>query len=332
MNLRLKHSTLATGAAVAAILLLPTLGFAQTGLGAAASYAVLAGSTITNTGATTVSGDMGVSPGTSVVGIPLGQPTPGTVHAGDLAAAQAQSDLGIAYGFLASMPCNVTRTGVDLGGTTLTSGVYCFASSAFVTGTLTLDAQGDSAAVFVFQIGSTLAVTDGSSVILANGAQPSHVWWQVGSSATLGIGSKTVGNVLAYTSISLNTGASITGRLLAEGGAVTMGANSVAIPGGTGTLGVAPRPGRSVGLRLDVAPMPAVTSTVLRWTLPSSGRVWLEVLDLQGRRTAMLVDGEMLVAGNGMRQLDTQGWQPGVYLARLRTSDGSVVRRIVVKQ
>lgn len=235
MNQKHKHPTLMAGAGLAALLFLPSLGFAQSGLGSAASYAVLAGSTITNTGATAISGDVGVSPGTAITGLPVGQPTGGKIHAGDDVAAQAQADLTTAYDFLAGMACNVTKSGVDLGGTTLTPGVYCFSSSAGLTGILNLDAQGDTAAVFVFQIASTLTVADGSSVSLSNGAQGRHVWWQVGSSATLGIASITVGNVLAHASITFNTGASLAGRALAQSGAVTMDTNSIARPGDLGT-------------------------------------------------------------------------------------------------
>ena len=235
MNHAKKHAGTIAGAAMVALLCLPSPGIAQTSLGSAASYAVLAGSTVTNTGPTTVFGDIGVSPGTAITGIPGGQPTGGSIHAGDTAAAQAQSDLTTAYLFLAGMPCDVTNTGVDLGGTTLTPGVYCYASSAGLTGILTLDALGDTAAVFVFQVGTALNVAGNSSVILTNGAQARHVWWQVGSSATLGLSSAMVGNVVAYTSITLNTNATLAGRALARGGAVTMDTNSISAPGDTGT-------------------------------------------------------------------------------------------------
>lgn len=223
------------GAGLATLVLVPSSGFAQAGLGSAASYTVLAGTTITNTGASTISGDVGVSPGTAISGLPAGQPTGGTIHAGDAVAAQAQADLGTAYNFLAGETCNTTMTGVDLGGKTLGPGVYCFSSSAGLTGILTLDALSDTGAVFVFQVTSTLIIADGASVTLANGAQGRHVWWQVGSSATLGIASMMVGNVLAHTSITLDTGASLAGRALAQGGAVTMATNGLSNPGDAGT-------------------------------------------------------------------------------------------------
>jgi hypothetical protein len=221
-----KFSTIMTAAGLAALLILPSIGSAQS-LGSAASYAILAGSTITNTGATSIVGDVGVSPGSAITGLPAGQPTGGVIHAADAAAATAQADLTAAYGFLAGMACSTVSTGVDLGGKTLAPGVYCFASSAPINGTLTLDAMGDTAAVFVFQMGSTLLAAGASAVNLVNGAQATHVWWQVGSSATLGVGCAMQGNICAYSSITLNTGASLTGRALARNGAVTMATNTV---------------------------------------------------------------------------------------------------------
>jgi type VI secretion system secreted protein VgrG len=199
-------------------------------LGTAASFAVLGGSTVTNTGPTTVSGDLGVSPGTAVTGFPPGTVTNGTIHAADAVAAQAQSAVTTAYNSLAGQPCPPGNnfTGTDLGGRTLVPGVYCFSTSAQLTGTLTLDAQGDAGAVFIFQIGSTLTTASGSSVLLINGASPCNVFWQVGSSATLGTATSFVGNILALTSIALNTGANITsGRALARNGAVTMDTNTI---------------------------------------------------------------------------------------------------------
>lgn len=227
MNHDYKSATLKAGVALAMLLCLPSLGFAQVALGTAASYAILAGSTITNTGATTIVGDVGLSPGTAITGLPLSQPTGGVIHAADPAALQAKLDLGVAYGFLAGLPCSTVMSGVDLGGKTLTPGVYCFAAAAGMTGDLHLDALGDTAAVFVFQMGSTLTTAAGAKVILANGAQIRHIWWQVGSSATLGIGSALQGGVLALASITLTNGASVQGCVLAEGGAVTLDTNAV---------------------------------------------------------------------------------------------------------
>jgi len=227
MKFSYKHSSLVVGAGLAGLLVLPTPGFALATLGSAASYAVLAGSTITSTGATTIQGDVGLSPGISITGIPAGQPNPGSTHTADPAAALAQLDLGTMYGSLAGAVCGTTMSGVDLGAHTLAPGVYCFAAAAGLTGILTLDAQGDPNAVFVFQMGSTLTVAGGASVVLVNGAQASNVWWQVGSSATLGIGSTTVGNVIASASITMTTNAVVVGRVLARTGAVTLDKNAI---------------------------------------------------------------------------------------------------------
>jgi len=230
MNCRRKCPTIIAAGGLAALLVLPSLGFTQS-LGSAEMFAVLAGSTVTNTGPTTIVGSVGVSPGTAIMGLPLGQPTGGTIHGGDIVAAQAQSDLTIAYNSLAGMACDSNLTGQDLGGMTLAPGVYCFDTSAQLTGTLTLDGQGDSNAVFVIQIGSTLTTATIAVVDLIGGAKPGNVYWQVGSSATLGLGTAFAGNIVALESITLTTGASLAGRALARTGAVTMDTN--AIVGGT---------------------------------------------------------------------------------------------------
>jgi len=219
------------GLLVAALLVaLAIAGSAQAqapvSLGTADGFAVLGGSTVTNTGPTVVNGDLGVSPGSAVTGFPPGTVN-GTIHAADAVAAQAQSDLTAAYIDAAGRACTVALTGQDLGGMTLTSGVYCFSSSAQLTGTLTLDAQGDPNAVFIFKIGSTLTTASGSNVNLINGAQSCNVFWQVGSSATLGTTTTFRGNILALTSITANTGATVAGRLLARNGAVTLDSNRV---------------------------------------------------------------------------------------------------------
>ena len=197
-------------------------------LGQAEGFAVLGGSAVTNTGATAVTGDVGVSPGTSITGFPPGTLT-GTIHANDAMAQGAQTDLATAYDALAGQACNTSLTGQDLGGLTLTSAVYCFSSSAQLTGTLTLDAQGDPNAVFVFQIGSTLTTASAASVVVINGGSDCNVFWQVGSSATLGIGSQFVGNTLALTSITLTTSATSHGSFLARNGAATMDTNQIGV-------------------------------------------------------------------------------------------------------
>jgi uncharacterized repeat protein (TIGR01451 family) len=190
-------------------------------LGTAANFAVLAGSTITNTGATTINGDLGLSPGTSVRGFPPGQVN-GTIHAADSAALQAQDDLTAAYSNAAARTVSATIP-VELGGTTQTPGVYDSTASTFgITGTLTLDAQGDPNAVFIFKAASTLTTASESNVSLVNGAQASNVFWLVGSPVTLGANSTLQGSLLALTSITVTTGTTINGRALARNGAVTL--------------------------------------------------------------------------------------------------------------
>jgi type VI secretion system secreted protein VgrG len=185
---------------------------------------------VTNTGPTTILGSVGVSPGTGITGLPAGQPTGGTVHDNDPVAAQAQADLTVAYDALAAMTCGTDLTGQDLGGQTLGPGVYCFDTSAPLTGTLTLDGQGDANAIFVFKIGSTLTTATGAVVTMAGSAQNTNVYWQVGSSATLGTGSMVKGNILALASITLTNGSVLNGRALARTGAVTMDTNNVGDP------------------------------------------------------------------------------------------------------
>jgi hypothetical protein len=183
-------------------------------------FSVLAGSTVTNTGSTVVSGDVGVSPGTAVIGFPPGL-AGGTIHKADGAASLAQAALTAGYIDAAGRSGSTSVAG-DLVGQTFTAGIYKSTSSLAVTGDVTLDAQGNPAAVFIFQIASTLTTGSGSHVILANGAKACNVFWQVGSSATLGTNSVFKGNILALTSITITTGVNLEGRALARNGAVTL--------------------------------------------------------------------------------------------------------------
>ncbi len=215
-------------------------------LGIADSFAVLAGSTVTNTGPSIVHGDLGVWPGTAITGFPPGMVTsPGVMHANDAVAMNAQNTLTTAYNFAAGEACGTNLTGQDLGGLTLTPGVYCFNSSAQLTGILTLNALGDPNAIFVFQIGSTLTTASNSSVSFISGGQGDTVFWQVASSATLGTTTSFAGNILALTSITMNTNASIQcGRALARNGAVTMDTNTVSIDtAGCEATSAVPEPG-----------------------------------------------------------------------------------------
>src|SRR5579871_5877144 len=223
------HPRCAAAVGFIAVLGSGSAAFAQSApsLGAAQSFAVLGGSTVTNTGSSTINGDLGVSPGTAVTGFPPGLVVGGTIHAADATALAAQNAVTTAYNNLASQACTHDLTGQDLGGKTLTAGVYCFATSAQLTGTLTLDAQGNGSAVFIFKVGSTLTTASGSSVVMINSGSVCNVFWQVGSSATLGTASAFVGNILALTSITETTGASLSGRALARNGAVTLDTNTV---------------------------------------------------------------------------------------------------------
>src|ERR1044071_1000955 len=199
-------------------------------LGSAARFAVLSATTVTSSGATTINGNLGVSPGTTVTGSPT---VNGMLHLGDPTAAQAQGDLTIAYNDAAGRLGGAAVSG-NLGGLTLTPGLYTSTSSLEITsGDLTLDAQGDANAVFIFQMPTTFITTVGRQVILSGGATACHVFWQVGSSATLGASSIIKGNILAYTSITLSTGAALEGRALAQNGAVALDDNTItAIPSG----------------------------------------------------------------------------------------------------
>jgi hypothetical protein len=197
---------------------------ATVGLGSGASFSVLAGSTVTNTGPTTMFGDLGLSPGSSVTGAPhvLGQ-----THVDDAVSIGAKNDLTTAYNSAASRPTNGSA-GTDLAGQTFTPGVRTASSSLLLSsGSVTLDAQGDPNAVFIFQIGSTLTTGSNTSVQLINGAQACNVFWQVGSSATLGTGTRFVGTVMASATITANTAATIHGRLLAQTGAVNLDTNTI---------------------------------------------------------------------------------------------------------
>lgn len=219
-------------AAILAFAALPVAAQASAvNLGTASPFVVLGGSTVTNTGSSVLNGDLGLSPGSSITGFNEAVVN-GATHDGDAVAAQAQSDLTTAYNVAAGQPISPGNdlTGTDLGNLKLTAGAYGFSTSAQLTGQLTLDAQGDPNAQFVFVVGSALTTASASSVILVNGASPCNVYWKIGSSATLGSTTAFEGNLMALTSITVNNGATVLGRLLARNGAVTLDDDVLSTP------------------------------------------------------------------------------------------------------
>lgn len=225
---RLAAPVLAVVSVVAVVLVASGAQAATTvQLGTADSFVVLAGTTVTNTGPTTLDGDIGLFPGSAIED--LGTITlNGANHAGDTLAQSAKTDLVTAYDAAAGQ--TPVAVGVELGGLTLPAGAYTSGGALGLTGTLTLDAAGDPNAVFVFQSASDLITATDSSVALVNGAQACNVFWQVTSSATLGVRSAFRGTVMALTSIALDNGATLEGRALARDGAVTLNANTITRP------------------------------------------------------------------------------------------------------
>lgn len=238
---------------------------APVGLGTAGSFAVLAGTTVTNTGPSTISGDLGVSPGAAVVGFPPGTVSNGVIHAADAVALQAQADVVTAYNDAAGRATTAAVT-ADLAGQTLVPGVYTGAALS-LTGALTLDAQGDPSAVFVFQATSTLITGSSSVVNLINGASACNVFWQVASSTTLGTNSVFVGTVLALTSIAAGTGATVQGRLLARNGEVTLDNNVITASGCTSapptTTTTAPTTTEAAPTTTEAAAVPTTTAAAV---------------------------------------------------------------------
>jgi ice-binding like protein len=233
-NIRKRVSALLASAALVLCLTTPNRAAAQTSpalapinLGSASTFAVLAGSTVTNTGLSNINGDLGVWPGTAYVPGTPSATVNGTIHAGDVAANQAQASLTIAYNDAAGRTVGVIDVAGDLGGQTLAPGLYKSTSTLAITGDLTLDANGDPNAVFIFQMGSALNVATGGRVVLTGSAMAANVFWQVGSSATLGTHSAFKGTIMAYASITIATGATLDGRALAQNAAVTLDTNAV---------------------------------------------------------------------------------------------------------
>jgi len=220
--------TLRNARLIAAIISFSAIGVeaASVDWGVAENFAVLGGSTVTSTGATVITGDLGVSPESAITGFPPGIVN-GTIHSGNAVAAQAHSAALIAYNTLVAITGATDLTGQDLGGLRLTPGTYNFNSSAQLTGTLILDGQGLANPSFVIQVGSTLTTASASSISLINGAIYDNIFFQVGSSATLGVGTDFSGNIIALTSDTLNAGATVNGRVFAINGAVTLDGNTI---------------------------------------------------------------------------------------------------------
>ena len=271
-------------------------------LGSAETFGVLGATTVTNTGATQINGNVGVSPGSAITGFPPGQISNGALHAADATATQAHADLATAYTVLSglvSSPAN-NLTGQDLGGKTLTPGVYHFDTSATSGGILTLDAQNNPNAVFVIQIGTTLITTGASSVVLIHQADPRNVYFQAGTAVTLGSGSSFVGNLLAGTSVTAVGGTNVLGRLLALTAAVTMDTNTVTYPGVS-----------------DPTPTPTATPTPTGTPGPSPTPVGpaqlLNIstrLDVQSGENVSIAG--FIITGNGTKKIMIRGIGPSL--------------------
>ncbi len=213
-------------------------------MGLAEGYAVLGGSTVTNTGITEITGDVGVSPGTGIID-PTGIVLVGAIHSNNISASLAHEAASNAYDALAAMPVTGVLTGQNLGGLVLTPGVYFFASSAQLTGTLTLDGSGYANPVFVFQIGSTLTTASNALIISKGGANGGNIYFNVGSSATIGTDSIMLGTIIADQDITMNTGASLqSGRAIALIGGVTLNGNDISAP----EMSAVPEPASSLAL------------------------------------------------------------------------------------
>jgi hypothetical protein len=270
----MRRSLISVGLAALIVLIAPVTALAATdpGLLTAKRFAVLAGTTVTNIGPTWISGEVGVSPGCAVTNFPPG--TSGAQHKCDAVALQAKKDLTGAYTRAMNAPCPGTNN-TALGGRTLVPGVYCQTTSPTITGILTLNGAG----VYIFQIGSTLKTGTGARVRLVGGAQPCEIYWQVSSSATIAVNTSFVGNIMALTSITMQTGATLEGRALARNGAVTLHTNRIIQPGGCG------------------ATAPAVGSPPIGNVLPASLGFSLSIpangvpLELQGEFPWLLVIG-----------------------------------------
>ena len=286
-------------------------------LGTAASFVGLAGSTFTNTGSGVYYGNVGVSPGTEITGFPPGEVRDGALHAADGVALQAQVDANTAYIALTGQLCDTDLTGQDLGGKTLQPGVYCFDTSAQLTGDLVLDALGDANAVWVFKTGSTLTTAAGATVSLINGGQALNVFWRVGSSATVGTTTRFRGNILADQSITLDTGAGLVGRALALHGGVTMDTE--------GSPPIANAPVTDLRIVKGVSSINAIPGQLITYTLTFSnvgnelvtGVVITDVIPISVTNTSVISSGVAITQVNGSRYV----WD----IAPLNMEQGGVI-------
>jgi hypothetical protein len=226
-------------ALIAAVMLpsLSAMAHAQSTLGSATAFGVLGAASVTNTGTTTIKGDLGVFPGTSITGMST-LTVAGTVHQTDAAAQAGQVDAASAYSVFAALPSTADLTGQNLGGKTLLPGVYFFHDEAQLTGSLFLDFLNNANSKFIFQIGSSLTTAAASSIVVLNGAPGAGIFFDVGSSATLGASSLFLGNILAQQSVTLNSGATVCGRAIALHASVTLIGNTISNDCTIETIGV----------------------------------------------------------------------------------------------
>jgi hypothetical protein len=331
---------------------------APVGLGTAGPFVVLGGTKVTNVGPSVLNGDLGISPGTELEGFGLPAVINGVTHATDEVAAKAQLDLTTAYAVAAGqsvLPAN-DLSGTDLGGLKLAPGTYRYNAAALLTGALTLDAEGDPNAEFVFQIGSQLTTESASSVLLVNGASPCNVYWQVGSSADLGTTTAFQGSLMALTSISLKNGATVLGRMQARNGQVSLinnvltrplcaagstpppsegtpggpGAGSPSAPGTTGSAppsgGSAVAPGRTLpgrGGRETKTPQPSRNGTAVVRPAPRQActegfRVTVDGKMIQ--RAVFSLDGKSIGSRTGSPFAMSMRAAPGAHQVRVRVT------------
>jgi len=300
-------------------------------LGSAANFKVLAGSKITNSGATSITGDIGVSPSTVINGFPPGTLT-GVKHPGDGISDPAQLDLKAAYDSAVAQKADSTIITTELGGHTYTQGVYQSVSGKFgITDTLTLDGGGDASAVWIFKMTDSLTTASGSYVKLVNGAQWYNIFWQVGTSATLGSNSTFRGNIMALSAIIANEGAAISGRLLARTDSVSLHNNSI---GGVDVVTTVRTEYAPNGFTLSQNyPNPFNPSTTIRYTIGNAGLVSLKVYDVLGREVAVLVNGRQ-EAGSytvpfGINK-GTFGFSSGVYFYRLEAGSFVSTKKLIL--